>query len=111
MILVLLSNSFKFKNSLVRSINLQKGNSTHIQSLVAFRMKIEILLEKMNSIFEITFRDEDSVLWAHRNKDTETYYQSPSSSRPGLPIPSDPMARISHRARKQLEIDHGLTLL
>lgn len=55
--------------------------------------------------------DGEKVIWGHKNGQTETFYQAEGTSRPGLPIPSDVMARIPHRAKRRLERDHGITIL
>ena len=55
MILKFLGDKFQPRDSFLRPIDLQTSNSTQIQSLVAFRLKIKILFEQLNSCFEITF--------------------------------------------------------
>lgn len=56
-------------------------------------------------------RSEEAVLWGHRHSNTETFYQVGAAPRPGLPIPSDVMAKVPHRARRRLDRDHNITLL
>lgn len=61
--------------------------------------------------FLSSHRSEEAVLWGHRHSNTETYYQVGAAPRPGLPIPSDVMAKVPHRARRRLDRDHNITLL
>ncbi|XP_064119769.1 uncharacterized protein LOC135224573 isoform X2 [Macrobrachium nipponense] len=63
------------------------------------------------SLMEVTLRSGEAVLWAHRHSSTETFYQVNAAPRPGLPIPSDIMAKVPHRARRRLDRDHNITLL
>lgn len=62
-------------------------------------------------LMEVTIRSEEAVLWGHRHSNTETFYQVGAAPRPGLPIPSDVMAKVPHRARRRLDRDHNITLL
>ncbi|KAK7080411.1 hypothetical protein SK128_023687 [Halocaridina rubra] len=62
-------------------------------------------------LMEVTLRSGEAVLWSHRHSNTETFYQVNTTPRPGLPIPSDIMAKVPHRARRRLERDHNITLL
>ncbi|KAL7636471.1 UNVERIFIED_CONTAM: hypothetical protein RMT77_013246 [Armadillidium vulgare] len=60
---------------------------------------------------EITLRKNEKIVWAHKSCEAETYFQSKGIFKAGLPIPSDEMSRISHRARRRLERDYGITIL
>ncbi|KAG7175409.1 hypothetical protein Hamer_G001495, partial [Homarus americanus] len=62
-------------------------------------------------LMEVTLRCGEAVLWGHRHSNTETFYQVNAAPRPGLPIPSDIMAKVPHRARRRLDRDHNITLL
>lgn len=62
-------------------------------------------------LMEVTIRNEEAVVWGHRHSNTETFYQVSAAPRPGLPIPSDVMAKVPHRARRRLDRDHNITLL
>ncbi|XP_068242139.1 uncharacterized protein HPS4 isoform X3 [Palaemon carinicauda] len=63
-------------------------------------------------LMEVTLRRSgEAVLWAHRHSNTETFYQVNAAPRPGLPIPSDIMAKVPQRARRRLDRDHNITLL
>ncbi|XP_063588276.1 uncharacterized protein LOC134765530 isoform X1 [Penaeus indicus] len=62
-------------------------------------------------LMEVTLRSDEAVLWGHRHSNTQTFYQVNATPRPGLPIPSDIMAKVPHRARRRLERDHNITLL
>ncbi|XP_076031384.1 Hermansky-Pudlak syndrome 4 protein isoform X2 [Oratosquilla oratoria] len=62
-------------------------------------------------LMEITMRSGDTLIWGHRHSNTETFYQATGVWRPGLPIPSDMMAKMPHRARRRLERDHAVTVL
>ncbi|XP_045624835.2 uncharacterized protein HPS4 isoform X1 [Procambarus clarkii] len=62
-------------------------------------------------LMEVTLRSREAVLWGHRHSNTQTFYQVNAAPRPGLPIPSDIMAKVPHRARRRLDRDHNITLL
>ncbi|XP_063873153.1 uncharacterized protein LOC135107351 [Scylla paramamosain] len=62
-------------------------------------------------LMEVTIRSDEAVMWGHRHSNTETFYQVSAAPRPGLPIPSDVMAKVPHRARRRLDRDHNITLL
>nr|XP_053633273.1 uncharacterized protein LOC128689160 [Cherax quadricarinatus]XP_053633274.1 uncharacterized protein LOC128689160 [Cherax quadricarinatus] len=62
-------------------------------------------------LMEVTLRSGEAVLWGHRHSNTQTFYQVNAAPRPGLPIPSDIMAKVPHRARRRLDRDHNITLL
>ncbi|XP_071541375.1 uncharacterized protein HPS4 [Panulirus ornatus] len=64
-----------------------------------------------HGLMEVTLRSGEAVLWGHRQSNTETFYQVNATPRPGLPIPSDIMAKVPHRARRRLDRDHNITLL
>ncbi|KAK4315194.1 hypothetical protein Pmani_013576 [Petrolisthes manimaculis] len=66
---------------------------------------------KHRGLMEVTLRSDEAVTWSHRHSCTETFYQVNAQPRPGLPIPSDVMAKVPHRARRRLDRDHNITLL
>ncbi|XP_037944619.1 uncharacterized protein LOC119678611 isoform X1 [Teleopsis dalmanni] len=63
-----------------------------------------------NELTDIILRSHETVFYGYKSGRTEVFYKEPVHTITGIPPPSDPMGKISLRAKKRLERDHSYVL-